>query len=55
MNYDLANDLHTAMIQADADDEVRVIVFTGAPIHAKVGVPLLMAVVAVWMWRRPEA
>ena len=32
-----------------------VIVFTGAPIHAKVGVPLLMAVVAVWMWRRPEA
>ncbi len=30
MNYDLANDLHAAMIQADADDEVRVIVFTGA-------------------------
>lgn len=30
------------------------IVSTGAPIHAKVGVPLLMAAVAVWMWRRPE-
>ena len=30
MNYDLANDLHAAMVQADADDEVRVIVFTGA-------------------------
>lgn len=32
-----------------------VIAFSSAPIHAKLGVPLLMAVVAVWMWRRPEA
>ena len=41
----------TLMMTASA----LVIVFTGAPIHAKVGVPLLMAAVAVWMWRRPEA
>ncbi|MBL8342331.1 MAG: YbaN family protein [Rubrivivax sp.] len=25
-----------------------------APLAAKVGVPLLMAAVAVWLWRRPE-
>ena len=26
-----------------------------APTPVKVGVPLLMGVVAVWLWRRPEA
>jgi len=30
MNYDLAADLHSAMLQADGDEEVRVIVLTGA-------------------------
>ena len=30
MNYDLALDLHSAMVQADADQSVRVIVLTGA-------------------------
>lgn len=30
MNVDLATDLHSAMLQADGDDEVRVIVLTGA-------------------------
>lgn len=40
----------TLMMSASA----LVIVFTAAPIHAKVGVPLLMAAVAIWMWRRPE-
>lgn len=28
---------------------------TGAPLWAKVGVPVFMACVAVWLWRRPEA
>jgi uncharacterized membrane protein YbaN (DUF454 family) len=30
------------------------IALTPAPVHAKIGVPLLMLVVAVWLWRRPE-
>lgn len=41
----------TLMMAASAG----VIVFSSAPIHAKWGVPLLMAAVAAWMWRRPEA
>lgn len=32
-----------------------VMAFTPMPIHAKVALPVLMAAVAVWMWRRPEA
>jgi uncharacterized protein len=28
---------------------------TAAPLWAKVGVPVFMACVAVWLWRRPEA
>lgn len=29
-------------------------VFSAAPLAVKLGVPLLMLGVAVWMWRRPE-
>ena len=28
---------------------------TGAPLWAKLGVPLFMLGVAIWLWRRPEA
>lgn len=28
--------------------------FTPAPLAAKVGVPMVMAAVAIWLWRRPE-
>jgi uncharacterized membrane protein YbaN (DUF454 family) len=28
--------------------------FAGLPLAARVGAPLLMLAVAVWMWRRPE-
>jgi hypothetical protein len=31
-----------------------IIALTPAPLHAKLGVPALMLVVAVWLWRRPE-
>ncbi len=31
------------------------LVLSAAPWHAKVGVPLVMALVALWLWRRPEA
>ena len=27
---------------------------TGAPIAVKIGAPLFMAAVAIWLWRRPE-
>lgn len=27
---------------------------TGAPVAVKIGVPIFMAAVAVWLWRRPE-
>ncbi len=40
----------TLMMSASA----VIIVASEAPIHAKLGVPLVMAAVAVWMWRRPE-
>ena len=30
------------------------IALTPAPLHAKLGVPALMFVVAVWLWQRPE-
>ena len=28
--------------------------FTAAPMGVKAGAPLIMAVVAIWLWRRPE-
>lgn len=28
--------------------------FTALPLAARIGIPLLMLAVAVWMWRRPE-
>jgi uncharacterized membrane protein YbaN (DUF454 family) len=31
-----------------------VLAFTGAPLAVKIGVPLFMAGVATWLWRRPE-
>ncbi|MCC6249012.1 MAG: YbaN family protein [Rubrivivax sp.] len=31
-----------------------VIAFTAAPLAVKIGVPSVMSVVAVWLWRRPE-
>ena len=31
-----------------------VLLFTPAPTAVKVGVPLLMAMVAIWLWKRPE-
>lgn len=31
-----------------------VLLVTNAPVIAKIGAPLLMAVVAIWLWRRPE-
>lgn len=31
-----------------------VLAFTGAPLLVKIGVPLFMAGVAIWLWRRPE-
>jgi len=31
-----------------------VLLATGAPIAAKIGAPLFMAAVAIWLWRRPE-
>jgi len=30
------------------------LLFTNLPVALKIAVPLLMAVVAVWLWRRPE-
>ena len=32
-----------------------VLVLSAVPTFVKVGVPLLMACVAIWLWRRPEA
>ncbi len=32
-----------------------VLALSGLPLAVRVGVPLFMAAVAVWMWRRPEA
>ena len=32
-----------------------VLLATSVPLVVKVGTPLLMAVVAVWLWRRPES
>ncbi len=29
--------------------------FSGAPLAVRLGLPLLMLAVAVWIWRRPEA
>ena len=31
-----------------------VLLATGAPVAVKIGAPLFMAVVAIWLWRRPE-
>ena len=31
-----------------------VLLATGAPIAVKIGAPLFMAAVAIWLWRRPE-
>ena len=31
-----------------------VLLATGAPIAAKIGAPLFMVAVAIWLWRRPE-
>jgi hypothetical protein len=31
-----------------------VLLTTGAPMAVKIGAPLFMAAVAVWLWRRPE-
>lgn len=31
-----------------------VLLFTGAPVGVKVAVPLFMAIVAAWLWCRPE-
>lgn len=31
-----------------------VLAFSGAPLPVRVGVPLFMLAVAVWMWQRPE-
>lgn len=32
-----------------------VLALSGAPLAVKLGTPLVMAAVAVWLWRRPEA
>jgi uncharacterized membrane protein YbaN (DUF454 family) len=32
-----------------------VLALSPAPLEARIGVPLLMACVALWLWRRPEA
>jgi len=42
--------LATAMMGASS----VLIALTPAPLHAKVAVPALMLVVAIWLWRRPE-
>jgi uncharacterized membrane protein YbaN (DUF454 family) len=31
-----------------------VLLATGAPVAVKIGAPLFMAAVAIWLWRRPE-
>ena len=31
-----------------------VLLATGAPVAVKIGAPVFMAAVAVWLWRRPE-
>lgn len=31
-----------------------VLLVTDAPIVVKVAAPLLMAVIAIWLWKRPE-
>ena len=31
-----------------------VLLATGAPVAVKIGAPIFMAAVAVWLWRRPE-
>ena len=41
----------SAMMAASA----AVLVLSGLPLWVKVGVPLFMAGVAAWLWRRPEA
>jgi len=43
--------LATAMMTVSA----TVIVLLPLPAWARIGVPLVMAAVAIWLWRRPEA
>jgi len=31
-----------------------VLLATGAPVAVKIGAPLFMAAIAIWLWRRPE-
>lgn len=31
------------------------LLLTGAPVAVKAGVPILMAMVAIWLWNRPES
>ncbi len=41
----------TAMMTLSA----TVLAVSGAPLAVKIGTPAVMAVVAIWLWRRPEA